>query len=123
MKDGFLNLVALWYRSIHPNRQMGHVHATHLSTGDAPGFRNLVQHLASLSVYNRERSGSDRTKNRFLAIFSKSNKCTPLTEKHALDTCGGELGIYTVRVQLISVTILERPTGGECESPQNPDTK
>ncbi len=93
MKHEFLNLVALWYRSIRPSGQVGHVHATHLSTGDAPGVSNLVQHVASMSVYNLEGFGSDRTKNRFLAIFSKSSKCTPLTEKHILDTCGEASGI------------------------------
>ena len=123
MKHDFLNFVALWYRSMHPNGQMGHVQATHLSTGDAYGVSNLVQRVASLSVYNLERSGSDRTKNRFLVIFSKSSKCTPLTEKHALDTCGGACGIYTVRTQLIRVAILEGQTGRECESLKKRNTK
>jgi hypothetical protein len=99
-----------------PNGRMGHVHATYLSTGDASGVSNLVQHVANLSVCNLERFGSDRTKNIFLAIFSKSSKCTPLTEKHVLDTCFRACGIYTVRVPLIRVTILERQTGGEYES-------
>jgi hypothetical protein len=116
MKHEFLNLVALSYRSIHPNGWMRHVHATRLSTGDAYGASNLVQHVDCLSVYNFERSGSDRTKNRFLAIFGKNSKCTPFTEKHVLDTCVGACGIYTVRVALIRFTILERQTGGEYES-------
>lgn len=72
-------LVALWYSSVPPNGQMGHVRATYLSAAEAPGARNLVDHVASLSVYNIERLGSDRTKNRILVIFSKSSKCTPLT--------------------------------------------
>jgi hypothetical protein len=123
MKHDFLNLVALWYRSMHPNGQTGHVHATHLSTGDALGVSNLVQHVGSLSVYNLERFGSGRTKNRFLAIFSKSSKCTPLTEKRVLGTFAGACGIYTIRVELIRVTILERQTGAEYESVKNPNTK
>jgi hypothetical protein len=82
-----------------------------------------VQHVACLSVYNPERFGIDRTKNRFLVIFSKSSKCTPLTPKHVLDTCIGACGIYTVRVELFRVTILERETGGECESLKKPNTK
>jgi hypothetical protein len=116
MNTSFLNLVALWYRSIRPSGQVGHVRATHLSTGDAPRVCNLVQHVARLSVYNLDRFGSYRTKNRFLAIFSKSRKCTPLTEKHVLDTCGGACGIYTAHVGLIRVTVLERQTGVEYES-------
>jgi hypothetical protein len=94
---------------------MGHVHATRLSRGDAPGVSNLVQRVASLSVYNLERLGNDLTKNRFLAIFSKSSKWTPLTERHVLDTCCGARGIYTVRVELIRVSTLDRQTGGEYE--------
>ncbi len=82
-----------------------------------------MQDVDYLSVYNFERSGCDRTKNKFLAIFGKSRKCTPLTEKHVLDTCIGACGIYTVRAALIRVTILERQTGGECESPKKPNTK
>ncbi len=89
MEHQFLNLVALWYRSMHPNGQTGHVHVTYLSPGDAPGVSNLVQHVASMSVYNLEGFGSDRTKNRFLAIFSKSSKCTPLTEKLVLALASG----------------------------------
>jgi hypothetical protein len=69
-----------------------------------------------VSVFSPERLGSDPAENVILAIFSKNQKCKPLTAKQALDTFGGRYGIFWLHIELIGVTIFERQIDGEYES-------